>query len=78
MNYAGRVIRKHFSGGFLKEALLHVPSEKPFRGPDHYSSGDYTYHCDTEGDFTWFQGKETIDCQVETIYECYFHGGLIQ
>ena len=31
MNYAGRVIGNHFSGDFLKEALLHVPEEKPYR-----------------------------------------------
>ena len=46
MNYIGRVTGDHFSGDFLKEALLHVPEDKPFRGPESYSNGDYTYHCD--------------------------------
>ena len=78
MNYMGRVIDDSFSGNFLKEALLHVPEEKPFRGPDEYADGDYAYHCSTDGNFEWFQGKETIDYRGEQIYECFFHGGLIK
>ena len=78
MNYMGRVLDDKFSGNFLKEALHHVPEEKPFRGPDHYASGDYSYQCDTDGDFAWFQGKETICYRGEMIYECYFHGGMIR
>ena len=78
MNYAGRVTGENFSGDFLKEALLHVPAEKPYRGPDSYTDGDYVYHCDTEGSFDWFRGKETIEYRGEPIYECYFHGGIIK
>ena len=78
MNYAGRVIGEDFSGDFLKEALLHVPEEKPYRGPQKYVNGDYAYFCDTKGDFDWFQGKETIDYRGKLIYECFFHGGIIQ
>ena len=32
MNYAGSVLSEKFSGDFLKEALLAVPYEHPFRG----------------------------------------------
>lgn len=78
MNYAGRVTGENFSGDFLKEALLHVPAEKPYRGPDSYTDGDYVYYCDTEGSFDWFRGKETIEYRGEPIYECYFHGGIIK
>ena len=78
MNYAGRVTGESFSGDFLKEALLHVPEEKPYRGPEHYTNGDYTYRCDTEGDFDWFRGKETIEYRGRQIYECLFHGGIIR
>ena len=78
MNYAGRVTGANFSGDFLKEALLHVPEGMPYRGPEQYKNGDYTYHCCTEGSFDWFQGKETIDYQGKEIYECFFHGGLIR
>lgn len=78
MNYVGRVTGKNFSGDFLKEALLNVPEDKPFRGPDEYSNGDYTYKCSIDGDYEWFQGYEIITLKGEQIYECCFHGGLIK
>lgn len=78
MNYIGRVTGDHFSGDFLKESLLHVPEDKPFRGPEKYSNGNYSYHCDIDGDFEWFQGRETICFRGSKVYECVFHGGLIE
>ena len=78
MNYVGRVTGSPFSGDFLKEALLHVPEEMPYRGPEKYVNGDYTYSCSVEGDFDWFQGKETISYCGKQIYECFYHGGLIR
>ena len=78
MNYVGRVTGTPFSGDFLKEALLHVPEQMPYRGPEKYVNGDYTYDCSVEGSFDWFQGKETIRYREEIIYECFFHGGLIR
>ena len=78
MNYVGRVIGTPFSGDFLKEALLRVPSEKPFRGPQEHSDGDYTYKCEVSGDFEWFQGYETIEYRGAVIYDCYFHGSTIK
>ena len=78
MNYVGRVTGANFSGDFLKEALLHVPEDAPYRGPNLYINGDYTYRCETDGSFEWFQGRETIEYQGQLIYECFFHGGLIE
>ena len=78
MNYIGRVTGDGFSGDFLKEALLHVPEDKPFRGPKYYSDNGYVYHCEIDGDFEWFQGRETITYNGSEIYECFFHGGLVE
>lgn len=78
MNYIGRLTGEGFSGDFLKEALLHVPKEMPFRGPAEYVNGDYRYQCTVSGKFEWFQGKEVIFFRDKEIYECYFHGGLIK
>ena len=78
MNYIGRVTGSPFSGDFLKEALLQVPEDMPYRGPEKYVNGDYTYSCSVEGDFDWFQGKETISYCGNQIYECVYHGGLIK
>ena len=78
MNYVGRVTGEGFSGDFLKAALLHVPADKPYRGPECYTEGDYTYRCESDGSFDWFHGSETISYRGQCIYECRFHGGSIQ
>ena len=63
---------------FLKESLLLVPEDKPFRGPENHFNGDYSYHCEIDGDHEWFQGRETITYKGSEIYECVFHGGLVE
>lgn len=78
MNYAGRVLSQRFSGDFLKEALRMADTNMPYRGPEYYQSGQYTYRCNVVGDFTWFQGYEEIYCENEKVYECYFHGGIMK
>ena len=78
MNYLGRVLGQQFSGDFLKEALRKADKEMPFRGPEYYQSGEYTYKSKVVGDFNWFQGYEEIYCNNEKVYECYFHGGVMK
>lgn len=77
MNYSGRVTDENFSGDFLKEALMQVPYEAPYRGPVFFQHGDYSYHCVHSGDMSWFQGYEEILYLGKKIYECFFHGGKI-
>ena len=77
MNYVGRVVADGFSGDFLKEALSLVPENNPYRGPEEYSNGDFTYKCSVTGDFDWFSGCEEILLQNTKVYECLFHGGKI-
>ncbi len=48
------------------------------RGPAPYERGDYAYNCSVEGSFDWFQGRETIAYRGREIYECVFHGGVIE
>ena len=78
MNYLGRVLEKEFSGNFLKEALRAADKKMPYRGPEYYQSGEYTYKCSVNGDFTWFQGYEEIYWHDKKVYECFFHGGLMK
>lgn len=78
MNYMGRVLAQTFSGDFLKESLRNADKTMPYRGPDYYQSGEYTYKCSVTGDFTWFQGYEEIYYNNEKVYECYFHGGCLK
>ena len=78
MNYIGRVLDDRFSGDFLKEALRAADKKMPYRGPEIYQSGEYTYRCKVTGDFTWFQGFEEIYMNDVKVYECVFHGGNIR
>lgn len=78
MNYMGRVLDERFSGNFLKEALRNADYKMPYRGPEYYQAGEYTYKCKVSGDFNWFQGQEEIYWMDEIVYECYFHGGLLK
>lgn len=78
MNYAGRVLAEGFSGNFLKECLMLVPKEYPFRGPLVHRNGELTYHCVVSGEFEWFNGYEEIFFGNTKVYECIFHGGSIK
>ena len=78
MNYMGRVLADGFSGNFLKEALRAADVKMPYRGPEIYQSGEYTYRCKVTGDFSWFQGCEEIYQGGQKVYECVFHGGLLK
>lgn len=77
MNYIGRIVAEGFSGDFLKEALLLVPRNHPYRGPLVYQNGEHTYHCIIKGEFNWFHGYEEIFYNGKKVYECIFHGGSI-
>ena len=55
MNYYGRVIGKNFNGDFLKEALLQVDEELPFRGPLFYQKGEYLYLLRVQGEIDFFR-----------------------
>ena len=78
MNYCGRVLDAPFSGDFLKEALRAATRDLPYRGPEHYSDGEYTYTAKVSGDVSWFQGYEEICYHDKKVYECFFHGGLVK
>ncbi|MCR5764335.1 MAG: DUF5680 domain-containing protein [Treponema sp.] len=78
MNYLGRVLSKEFSGNFLKDSLRHASKKMPYRGPEYYQDGEFTYRCSVSGDINWFQGYEEIFLTDKKLYECYFHGGLMK
>jgi transcriptional regulator with XRE-family HTH domain len=78
MNYIGRIMAPGFSAEFLKEALLLVPKEQPYRGPQVYRRGENQYHCVVNGEFEWFSGYEEIFRNDSKVYECIFHGGLVK
>ena len=78
MNYTGRVTGEGFSGDFLKEALMQVPREYPYRGPLCFQQGSLSYHAVIQGDFEWYSGVEEIFFEGRKVYECMFHGGKVE
>jgi hypothetical protein len=78
MNYYGRMLVEKIPPGFgefLKSALLQVPPEMPFRGPEELIGSDFTYTCYVEGNLEGFRGREFIALKGKRIYQLYFHGG---
>lgn len=78
MNYYGIEINEKFSSNFLKQALLNVDKDMPYRGKSIFKDGDYTYTCNVEGNFEYFSGNETIYFQEEKVFVCCFTGGIIK
>ena len=78
MNYYGRVVGKNFNGNFLKEVLLQVKEELPFRGPLFYQKGEYLYLLRVKGQIDFFQGVEEIYYQTYKIYEGFIQGGILK
>lgn len=77
MNYSGRVTGEGFSGEFLKDALLLVPEDAPFRGPIEYQDGQHLYVNTCAGGVDWFYGREEIFVGGVSVYECVYHGGAV-
>lgn len=81
MNYYGKMLVDSIPAGFgefLKDALMHVPADCPYRGPVEYNDGDYTYHCKVDGEMERFIGEEEIIFLGKPVYWLAFHGGEIR
>lgn len=81
MNYYGKMLVEEIPQGFgefLKAALLRVPRQAPFRGPEEFSDGQYHYYCRWSGPLGKFSGQERILHNDKLIYELAFHGGEIR
>ncbi len=81
MNYYGKMLVETIPDGFgefLKEALLHVPADRPYRGPVDYTAGDFVYRCKVEGEMERFIGEEEILLNGKRVYWLAFHGGEIR
>lgn len=77
MNYNGRLLSGQL-GDFLTKMLSFVSAELPYRGPDFYREGRYSYVNLVSGEFDWFQGSERIYYENELIYELVYHGGAVK
>jgi len=82
MNYNGgmtkRTLDKETVFAFLRQALMQVSIEKPFRGPLSFVRDDLHYKNLILGDIIWFEGTEEILYRGETVYRVEYSGGIIK
>jgi hypothetical protein len=81
MNYYGAVIDEAVAAGdvylFLQKAMQQITIERPFRGPNEYSEGDFRYQDESEGYVDQFSGEEKIFFQDRQVYFLKYHGGKV-
>lgn len=81
MNYYGEVLpncsdpKSIYS--FLKEAMLLINAEYPFRGPAQLEKQNFKYVNHQIGSIDSFHGIETIFENEEKAYVLYYHGGRL-
>ena len=87
MAYSGGMLPKfwgdkrlsHITFEFLKDALMQITPDSPFRGPGKYENVNFIYEAWAEGDFQRFSGKEQIISKKldRIIFSQDLIGGLI-
>jgi len=64
---------------FLRQALLGVSVEQPYRGPHLFEQTGMVYRNEVDGTLDRFHGVETIERQDGTqLYELCYSGGLLR
>jgi hypothetical protein len=62
---------------FLRHALMRVPEDAPYRGPDSYVENYLEYQNRVDGGLDNFSGEEVILDKGEEIYRARYFGGLV-
>ncbi len=79
MNYFGAICPSYPEPNqiydFLKEAMLLISPEYPFRGPSKLESGNLIYKNDQQITPLGFYGIESIRSNDEILYHLNYHGG---
>jgi len=63
---------------FLKEALKNIDENMPFRGPNKFEEGEFSYEFKLEGDYQYFKGKEIIKFKGKEVFSQDVMGELIK
>lgn len=63
--------------GILRNALMQMPEDAPFRGPKEYKEGEFTYSNSWSGDVERYSGEEQITQGENVIYKANYMGGLV-
>ncbi len=61
----------------LQSALVQMPIEYPFRGPQKYEEDGYVYLNKWQGDIENYSGKEKISKGESLVYTASYMGGLV-
>lgn len=61
----------------LRNALMRMPADSPFRGPKEFKDGDFTYSNSWNGDVERYSGEEQIAQGEKLIYKANYMGGLV-
>jgi hypothetical protein len=82
MNYYGSILRADLitpaqAGEVIKASLSKMYSEGRFLGGFEFRHESFIYIDTNEGSVTSLRGREYISHRGETVYELFYHGGLI-
>ncbi|OGK37893.1 hypothetical protein A3B02_01735 [Candidatus Roizmanbacteria bacterium RIFCSPLOWO2_01_FULL_42_14] len=61
----------------LQHALMEMPQDYPYRGPEKYEEGDYVYSNSWQGEVDRFSGSEQITKNGVLVYKADYLGGLV-
>jgi len=61
----------------LKKALMQMPTETPFRGPNEFKDNEFTYLNNWAGKIDRYSGEEQIIKNKKLIYKANYMGGYI-
>ena len=63
--------------GILREALMQMPEEYPFRGPEVFKKGNLTYRNKWDGKVERYLGEKEILEDERLVYKANYFGGLV-
>jgi hypothetical protein len=81
MNYFGKtdeeIVPASQVYSFLQQALCMVRPDRPYRGPEFFRAGPFTYVDKSQGGLDAFRGEEVIYFRDHQVYHLVYHGGRI-
>jgi hypothetical protein len=82
MNYYGHILRRDLitpaqAGQVINASLSKMYLEDRFLGGFEHQHEGFTYRDSSEGSTASFRGRESISRAGKTVYELFYHGGLI-